>query len=356
MKELYGHIVKYNEANDNYLRLLGAGICILIVNVTGYLVGDYSINAQGSLGLFTFINYSTKDGSRIMKRLLFVGSLLIIGNILGMLASLSMFLPPIVVGFIAFLSRMLYRIFQIERPGDVFVIIAASAGTTQNVSLEEIPHQIVYIMFGIVTSLIIGYLLLKIENVPKQSYTIHSSIKDRIREDPRLIVDSFYYAATLFFASYITLALAFGAYSWMVVSCSAILQGNTLLQIVSRNFQRIIGTSCGLVTAAILLAIDLPILTKIFIIAICFMMAEYFIPHNYSIGIFFITNMLMIQMTLGSTANWPQLLGARFIGITVGSLLGVVSAFIQYRLYHFYSQSLIQKRIYDCNQELSKFK
>lgn len=62
---------------------------------------------------------------------------------------------------------------------------------------------------------------------------------------------------------------------------------------------------------------------------------------------FFVTNMVLLQMTLNDPYIWPELLKVRFLGIIIGSLLGVVAAVIQYRFYHFYSQSIINERTYD---------
>lgn len=347
LQELFQHIIRYNHPNDSKMRLVSAGICILVINITGYLLGNYSINALGSLGVFTFLNYSPNDKERIMKRLIFVGICIIISHALGMLSTLSIWLPPLIIGFIAFVSRLLFRVFNIDKPGDIFIVLVAAAGSTNVVPLEQMPIMSSYLIFGIILSIIMGYITLRVEKLPKQSFRIKGSIMGRIRQDPRMIVDSFYYAGALFFASYVNIALGLGRYSWVVVSCSAILQGNTLLQIISRNFQRIIGTTCGLLTAVLILSIPMTVITKIIIIIIFYMVVEYFMPRNYSIAIFFVTNMVLLQMTLTNHDIWPELLKARFLGIVIGSSLGAIAATIQYRFYHFYSQSIINERTYD---------
>lgn len=346
-QELLHSIVHYNRPKDSKMRLISAGICILVINITGYMLGNYSINSLGTLGVFTFLHYSPNEKNRIMKRLIFVGMCIILSHALGMISTLSIWLPPLTIGVIAFGSRLLFRIFQIDKPGDIFIILVAAAGSTNPLPLEEMPMLSLYVTFGVVISVIMGYVTLKVEGMPKQSLRFNTNIMSKIRQDPRVIVDSFYYAAALFFASYVNIALGLGAYSWIVVSCSAILQGNTLLQIVSRNFQRIIGTICGLISAVLLLSIPIDALTKITIVVIFYMIVEYFMPRNYSIAIFFVTNMVLLQMTLNDPYIWPELLKVRFLGIIIGSLLGVVAAVIQYRFYHFYSQSIINERTYD---------
>lgn len=349
MQDVIKHIFHYNRPNDSKWRIIFAGICILIINIIGYISGNYTFNAIGSMGVFTFLHYSPSEGSRIMKRMVFVGILLFICYILGMIATLNMWLPPIIISLVAFTTRLLFRVFQIDKPGDLFAILCTAAGTTKAVTLSEMPTMAFFFACGVMLSLIMGLITLKIEGAPKQYLKVNFNLTERIREHPRSVVDSFQYAISLFITSYINIALGLGGYSWMVVSCSAILQGNTLLQIWSRNFQRIIGTICGLLTAAMILAIPMTILVKIAIVVIFFVIVEYFMPRNYSIAIFFVTNMVMLQMTLANPDIWLQLLKARLLGIIIASLLGVISASIQYRLYHFYSQTIINERTYDDN-------
>lgn len=347
MQEVFRHIFLFNRPNDSKWRLINAGICILIINVIGYLSGNYGFNAIGSLGVFTFLNYMTDEGHRIMKRLVFVGIILTLSYILGMLSTLNPWLPPIIIAIIAFFSRLLYRLFRIDRPGDMFAVLCASAGATKPVSLAEMPQLAFFFLCGVALSLVMDYVTLRIEGAPKQSTTLEFTLTERIHEYPRSVIDSFNYALSLFIVSYINLALGFGGYSWMMVSASAILQGNTLLQIYSRNFQRIIGTVLGLMTASLLLSFSLSVTSKIVMITLFYVIIEYFMPRNYSVAVFFVTNMVMLQMTLTTVDFLPELLQARLFGILIGSLLGALSANLQYRLYHFYSQTIINERTFD---------
>ena len=107
------------------------------------------------------------------------------------------------------------------------------------------------------------------------------------------------------------------------------------------------GTILGLITASVLLTIIVNPIIKIGLIVVFYMVVEYFIPRNYSIGIFFVTNMVMMQITLSSSVVFQQLLRERFLGILIGSILGVLAALIQYQLYQFFSQSIINERMYE---------
>ena len=350
MQELKKHIFHYHHPQDSKVRLLSAGVCILIVNLIGYFSGNYTINAVSSLGVFTFLHYTPRENSHIMRRLVFVGMMLFVSYVLGLLSTVYILMSPLIIGLIAFISRLLFRLFKLDKPGDLFVILCAAAGASNPVQLSEVAELSFYFLFGVVLSLLMGYLSLKVEGAPQQSLSFHFNLINRIRQEPRSIIDSLSYAITLFFASYINLAVGLDQKSWLIVSAAAILQGNTLLQLYGRHFQRIIGTIIGLFTATLLMLIPMSIELKIMLVVMIYVVVEYFMPRNYSMGIFFMTNMLMLQMTLTNPAIWPNLVHARFFGILIGSLIGAASAFIQYKLFDFYSQTLINERTYDANK------
>lgn len=346
MENLKQYIFQYNRPNDSKVRLLIAGFCILVINLLGYFTGNYHINAVSSLGVFTFLHYTPNEGSRILKRMTFVGICLLSGYMLGMLSTVYILMGPIIIALVGLVSRLLFRLFDIDKPGDLFVILCSAVGASRPVSLSEIPELSLLFIFGVVLSLIMGYVALKIEGAPKQSLSFNLNLRERVRNDPRAMVDSVSYAITLFFASYINLAIGLDQKSWLIVSAAAILQGNTLLQMYGRNFQRIIGTSLGLIVAILLMFIPFTIEVRIALIVIVYVIVEYFMPRNYSIGIFFVTNMVMLQTTLTDPSIWPSIAHSRFFGIVIGSLIGAASAFIQYRLFDFYSQTIINERTY----------
>ncbi|AMB98672.1 hypothetical protein AWM75_01085 [Aerococcus urinaehominis] len=334
-------------------RLLAAGLCILIVNLTGFFLNNYQINALASLGVFTFLNYQSTDGSRITKRLISVGVMIILAHFLGMVSHFISWTEPLLIALIAFSSRMIYRMLHFDKPGDIFIILVAAVGTTIKTPIAAIPANTLYVTFGVVVSIIIGYLTLRIEGAPRQVLLPTHSLRNRIFADPRMVIDAWFYAVTLFLASYLNSAWGLGAYSWVTVSCSAILQGNTLKHIINRNNQRIIGTCMGLVVAALVVNIPMANLVRIGLIVILYMTTEFFMPRNYAIGIFFVTIQVMFQISLTAPEIGYAILGARFLGIFIGSLLGVISASWQYRLHHFYAQSLVHERTYDKDLEAS---
>lgn len=190
MQGLKQHIFHYNRPQDSKVRLISAGICILIINLVGFLSGNYSINAVASLGVFTFLHYTPTEGDRIMKRLMFVGLILII-YVLGLLSTVYILMGPLIIGLIAFVSRLLFRLFKLDKPGDLFIILCVAAGASNPVQSEEVAQLSLYFLSGVTLSILMGYLSLKIEQTPKQSTSFQLNLLERIRQGPRSIIDSF---------------------------------------------------------------------------------------------------------------------------------------------------------------------
>ncbi len=340
--------------NDHLERVLVAGFCTLIVNLTGYLLGMPGINATSSLGLFTFLHFQSFEASRTIKRMVFVAMTLMVAYTVGLIIGQIPLIAPIAIGLVAFFARLIYRIYRIDKPGDIFVILVMAAAATRDIPLNQMPVQLLEFNYGIVVSLIMAYILVKYLHLPKQTFTFTFHLKEAIRQDPRMVVDSFYYAAVLFFASYMNIVLDLSPYSWIIVSCSAILQGNTLEIILNRSFQRVFGTIAGLATAALIIIIPIPHIVRIGAVVILYVLAEYFIPRNYSMGIFFVTNMVLIQLTFQNPNLGFDYLSYRFEGIVIGTLIGSLAAYLQYHLYKFYSQSMIQDRTYDYKEKMAE--
>lgn len=191
MQGLKQHIFHYNRPQDSKVRLISAGICILIINLVGFLSGNYSINAVASFGVFTFLHYTPTEDDRIIKRLMFVGLILFISYVLGLLSTVYILMGPLIIGLIAFVSRLLFRLFKLDKPGDLFIILCVAAGASNPVQSEEVAQLSLYFLSGVTLSILMGYLSLKIEQTPKQSTSFQLNLLERIRQGPRSIIDSF---------------------------------------------------------------------------------------------------------------------------------------------------------------------
>ncbi len=113
---------------------------------------------------------------------------------------------------------------------------------------------------------------------------------------------------------------------WVPISCAAVMQGVTVHHIWQRSFQRILGTFIGLGLARVLLQLHLtPLSICIFIFVLQFII-EMLVVRHYGLAVIFITPMTIFLAEAGSalSANPDTLIGARFLDIALGSIVGAI--------------------------------
>ena len=164
-------------------------------------------------------------------------------------------LIPITIAIVAFLARLLFRLYGIEKPGALLVIMSTAMGTSNNFPLHKIPIMASFVLLGVVTGIIMGIVLHFIDKRPTFFKTDVSSRTTLYRSAS--LLDALHYAAILFLAAYLSQSLHLVNAYWMTFTCAAILQGENLHSVMQRNVQRILGTSLGLLLSAILLMIPL---------------------------------------------------------------------------------------------------
>lgn len=206
-----------------------------------------------------------------------------------------------------------------------------------------------YVFLGVMTSLIIAVILYFVEG-PVEAEPVEKkiSLQERLYTDPAALLDALHYAAILFLATYISQSLQLTNAYWMIVSCAAVLQGDNLRAIMHRNVQRIFGTMVGLLIAALLLSIAFTTLQSILLICFFFLTVEFFIKRNYAIANFFTTPMSLLLANLARHQYLVSLLNYRLIGIVLGSLLGLLGAYVLTTCLRFYN------RAYQLDENLDK--
>lgn len=73
MEQSFKELIHYNKTKDSPFRLIGAGLCMISVLLTGYLSHQLAISSFGSLGIFTFLYYQRLPLKQLMSRLMIVG-------------------------------------------------------------------------------------------------------------------------------------------------------------------------------------------------------------------------------------------------------------------------------------------
>lgn len=331
-------LIHYNKPKESPFRLIGAGLCMISVLLTGYLSHQLAISSFGSLGIFTFLYYQRLPLKQLMSRLMIVGVFLTVSNFLGMLSTHLSWTAPIVVAIVGFLGRFFFRLYGISKPGPFFIIMVTAMGTSTKIPLDKIPVMSGYFFIGVLFSLVFAFALYFVEKDPTPVNQPSMTIKERIDNDPAVVMDSLLYSGFLFFAVYLSVSLKLQNPYWMVVSCASILQGDNLRAMVHRNIQRIFGTVIGLAIAALLLNLPLSVFETLIVITTLFVTVEYFVKRNYAIAQFFTTPMALMLSMLVRQQYLFSLIQFRFLGIVIGSLLGLLAGWLMSTSLEFYNR------------------
>ncbi|MGG5370412.1 FUSC family protein [Enterococcus sp. AZ196] len=334
----FKELIHYNKPKESPLRLIGAGLCMISVLFTGYLSHQLAISSFGSLGIFTFLYYQRLPLKQLMVRLSVVGSFLTAANFLGMLSTHAAWTAPIVVAVVGFIGRFFFRLYGIAKPGPFFIVMVTAMGASTKISLAKIPMMSGYFFIGVLFSLAVAFAVHFVETEPLPEKNTEKTLKSRIDHDPAVVIDSLLYSGILFFAVYLSIGLQLKNPYWLVVSCASILQGDNLRAMAHRNIQRIFGTIVGLIIAAGLLNLPLSIFETLLLITALFVTVEYFVKRNYAIAQFFTTPMALMLSMLVRQQYLYSLIQFRFLGIVIGSLLGLLAGWLMSTSLTFYTR------------------
>lgn len=147
-----------------------------------------------------------------------------------------------------------------------------------------------------------------------------------------------YYSFILFSAAYISEDLHLRNSYWLAVSCAPIPQGDDLCAIRQRNTQRVFGTMIGLVISAFLFNLALITFELIVMITILFVTIGYFIHRSYGLAQFFTTPVTPMLSLFVRQQYVVTLIQPRFLGAVLGSLLGLITAWLFTVIVTFYGR------------------
>ncbi len=179
-----------DKANDELFRLVGVAICMAIPLLIGYFSNNLLIGTFGSMGIYTFIYYQPLPLPQLLRRLNIVGFFIVLGNSLGMLSHHVPWSIPITIAIVAFLARLLFRLYGIEKPGALLVIMSTAMGTSNNFPLHKIPIMASFVLLGVVTGIIMGIVLHFIDKRP-YVFQKRMSLQERLYIPSRFFIRCF---------------------------------------------------------------------------------------------------------------------------------------------------------------------
>lgn len=119
---------------------------------------------------------------------------------------------------------------------------------------------------------------------------------------------------------------------WAMVAASVVLAGKATTFRLTRSLQRFIGTSLGVLLAAGLLWLELPILALIAVVVLLQGAAELLIGRNYGIAMLVVTPLALLMISLASPTAPEVLVFDRVFETFIGSLVGTIIALVSAKL------------------------
>lgn len=327
-KQVFKALITFQRPTFHPLYLISAGASTFTVLIIGYVLHNLAFGSFASLGVFTLVYYRPLPYRQFLKQMSLIGLFLLLANLSGMLSTLLPWTMPFVIALVAFSGRFVFRLAKMPKPGVFFPVMVAAMATNMSISLAKMPIMSFAIFLGILIALLAGSIMHAVEQTPFQATAPRLTFQKQLAADPQALLDSLFYAAILFIVVYLSHCLQLQNSYWMVISCAAILQGDNLRAVMQRNVQRIVGSTVGLVIAAVLLNLHLPALPTIFAITILFILVENFVRRNYAVANFFTTPLALLLATLARQQYVFTLIQFRFLGIVLGSLVGLLAAWI----------------------------
>lgn len=115
---------------------------------------------------------------------------------------------------------------------------------------------------------------------------------------------------------------------WAMVASVTPLTVFTLHGQVARGIQRVAGTAVGLVLAAGLLLLSMPIWMIIVVLALLQAIVELLVVRHYGIALIFITTLALLSVQLASPQPVPELIRDRFVETLIGVGVGLLAAIL----------------------------
>lgn len=115
---------------------------------------------------------------------------------------------------------------------------------------------------------------------------------------------------------------------WAMVSAVVPLVARDFTHQVVRGMHRVLGTAAGLLVAAALLAVDLPGIVVVLVVALLQVLAELFVGRNYALALVAVTPLALLMVHLAAPVPASTLLADRGLETLIGVLAGLLVGYL----------------------------
>jgi uncharacterized membrane protein YccC len=241
------------------------------------------------------------------------------------LGTMSHQYPPAIIPAlvtISILVTMTCRFYKLGPPNSLFFVMAAAIGAYSRSDPAQLPRAVGLFTLGCLLACVIGFfysVYMLRRYLPKPVPAATGFDFDYVVLDA--IVIGCAVGVSLVAAQALDLAKPY----WVPVSCLAVIQGVSLRAVWNKQFQRVLGTSAGLLVAWGLLSLPL----DPWAIAVAVMLLTFFVEmlvvRHYALATTLITPLTILlaeAATLGQ-ASPAALVEARFVDTVLGCAVGL---------------------------------
>lgn len=304
-----------------------ASLCTGLPLLIGYYLDRLDFGTLACIGGLVILYLPSTSLENRMLTLLVCAFGFIMSFTVGIAFSFNHYVSAAAVGLYAFGVNWLTNYFRLPPPGNFFFIMLASMASCMPFDLMAIPTKIGLVALGTMGGFVfaMGFSLYIVRKYPDKMKD--SGTRKRIYTN---LTESF------IMGLFIALSLLTGHIFkldnpyWIPISCLAIMQGMNATQVGQRSFHRIIGTFIGMGFSWLLLQLNLNTLQICISIIILQYIIEVLIVRHYALAVIFITPMtvFLIELSRGVGIDANRVIAARFLDITIGSLIGVLGGLL----------------------------
>lgn len=244
------------------------------------------------------------------------------------LGVMSHFFPwsmmPVLV-FTAIMATMACRFYGVAPPGSLFFIMAAAIGAYSPVEVMQLPTFVGLVALGCLLACLVAFFY--------SVFMLRRQPSKPVAPLPRpdfdfLVVDSVVIGLFVGISLALAQALQLEKAYWVPVSCLAVIQGQSLRAVWTRQLHRVTGTAIGLLLAWAILLLPLDKWTvSLTMMALAFII-EMAVVRNYGVAAIFITplTILLVEAATLGQGKAHALIQARFFDTVLGCSVGFAGA------------------------------
>ncbi|MEI7608858.1 MAG: FUSC family protein [Rhodospirillaceae bacterium] len=319
----FWYLVTFNASNRHWAMPFCAALATGLPLFIGMYFGYLNYGLVSSLGGIVFLYTPATPLHHRMVVLMACAFGMSGCYALGLMAHFQPVLLVPVLTVMVVLVSMICRFYRVAPPGSLFFIMAAAIGVYFPMEVLQIPLFVGLLSMGCLLAVLIAFFyslyILSVQGA--QPITpLPPADFDFVVFDP-IIIGAFV-GLSLTLAQILHLERSY----WVPVSCLAIIQGETLRAVWSRQVHRILGTAIGILLTWGLFELPLDGWGVAMMMTVLVFIIETLVVRHYGLAVVFITPLTIFLADATTLGHGPpgSIVLARLFDTVLGSVIGLL--------------------------------